>query len=260
MSNDKAVSVISDTAGYFDQKAKELDELLDQVQVPDQVKNGAMAGAVIDSAKEAAIEAIPFVGSAINKVLGWNDKVNEEIKQAKRDQLLIGYIQRSDDQAAALDKIKRLITSPQGNVLFNKLLWILDDNPPDPELIRHLSSALKHISDSDFARLFESHRFALDLIGRTSTAALAILSDSQRWPMFSMAMRTAAGSRVTNDWSPEFSRVYAAAIGLAHAQNRVQASVGELHRSGLLEAHADGPGIRLRHSDLGSLLVKYLDT
>jgi hypothetical protein len=164
--------------------------------------------------------------------------VNEEVEQAKRDHLLLSYVNKSEDHTQAIEQIRKLITSPEGNVLFNKILWILDDNPPDPELSDHLAAAMRQIANSDFGHLFGDHKFALGIIARTTPAALSILADADRWPIFTMGFQSTSGGLVTNDWVPDFTGVYARLLGLSAQSSRVGNAVAELRQTGLLEARS----------------------
>lgn len=74
------------------------------------------------------------------------------------------YFNVSDENEKAISQLVSLVTDPAGSVLFNKILAILVDNPPDDEQFDHFAAALKYIIQSDFGRLFEQHKWAVSQI------------------------------------------------------------------------------------------------
>ena len=141
-------------------------------------------------------------------LLIWNKEVNEEIKNAKKEMLLVNCCSKTNEQGKSIEIIKNLLSNPSGNTLFNKILQIIDDNPPDPELVQHLSSALLYISQSDFEKLFNDHKYALSQIQLMTPHSLTILNDSGNWPSFSPGSFTANGGVISTDWLEAFSRSY----------------------------------------------------
>ncbi|WP_226530355.1 hypothetical protein [Metabacillus niabensis] len=67
--------------------------------------------------------------------------MNQNISEVKKMILLEQYFNQTDEQSIAIQQLQSFITNPQGNTLFNKILRIVGESPPDPELTKHLSSA-----------------------------------------------------------------------------------------------------------------------
>lgn len=141
-------------------------------------------------------------------ILDWNKYVNNEIKNAKKEMLLVNCCSKLNDNGKSIEEIKNFISNPTGNTLFNKILQILVDNPPDPELVQHLSSELLYISQSDFEKLFNDHKYALSQIQLMTPHSLTILTDSNNWPNFKPGSFTSNGGVITTDWLDAFSHSY----------------------------------------------------
>jgi uncharacterized protein YqfB (UPF0267 family) len=104
------------------------------------------------------------LGQLVHIVLTWNENIEKEIKSAKKEVLLASYFEKNEKNEIAIEQLKKLLTDAQGNTLFNKIVRILDNSPPDLELTDHLAGALKHISETRFRELFEQHRYALEVV------------------------------------------------------------------------------------------------
>ncbi len=86
---------------------------------------------------------------------------------------------------------------------------ILDDYPPDLELIDHLVRALKYMVNNDnFYKMFEQHKFTLAQIEKLTPQALTILSDYENYPVFNLEMSMSFGPNVTSEWYDKFIEAY----------------------------------------------------
>lgn len=201
------------------------------------------------------------IGEIVSEVLNWNEGIDEDIMEAKKAHLLATYFEQTDENSAAVSDLTKLLTSAAGNTLFNKIIRILDDNPPDAELTEHLASALKYIVDSDFRYLFEKHKYALSQIDQMSPQALAILSDHDNWPAMTLGTYSTTGSLVTSDWLSEFTAAYVASKGITEKDlvSRVRYSMSELITRRMLEAHMVREGLtKCSVTEIGRLLLPYI--
>lgn len=245
---------------YLAEQGKTLEERLKGVQLP--------AGTEEVIAKDRAKRVIRDqalglfkIGEVVREVLNWNENVDEEIKEAKKALLLSNYLEQTDENTSAISDLKNLLISGPGNTLFNKILQILDDNPPDPVLVNHLAAALEHIIDTDFESLFEEHKYALAQIDQLTPQALAILADYGSWPLITLNNRITSGSRVTSDWLTEFTSAYAATKGIAdpRLQERIRFSINELTTTRMIEAHmVQNEQTRCVVTNMGKLLIPYI--
>jgi hypothetical protein len=171
------------------------------------------------------------------------------------------YFNVSDENEKAISQLASLVTDPRGSVLFNKILAILDDNPPDQEQFDHLAAALKYITESDFGRLFDQHKFAVSQIEQMTPQALSILADKANWPTITLGTATTLGTKVASDYNDEFAVAFARQKGISDARRieRLMHSIGELIGGHFIEAHKHAGGeIRCETTGVGSSLLPYL--
>ena len=174
----------------------------------------------------------------INTFYKFNEETDKAIKGIKRDKLLESFFDLSESNQETVSQLTAFLTNPSGNVLFNKIIRIVDVNPPDIDLVNHLSMALYKIVNSEFESLFSEHKHALSQIERLTPQALTILSDSANWPMFYLSSSETMGNLVTSDWVDEFSEAYARNKGITDPSIclRISHSILELHNLEFVEA------------------------
>ena len=230
--------IIGHPEHYFNAQQKTLDARIDEIKLPEDVQSEITANHAKKFIRDKALGLFK-IGEIVSEIINWNESVDEDLKQAKKEYLLAQYFEQNDRNDEALSQIKKFLTSAQGNTLFNKILRILDDTPPDLELADHLSSALKYMVDNGFSRLFEQHKYALSQIELLTPQALTILSDRNAWPLIPLGSYSANGGRVTSDWLMEFTQVYVNSKGVhdANVISRVRHSINELITGRLIEAH-----------------------
>jgi hypothetical protein len=246
---------------YFAAQRKALEARLDELQIPERDADEIVAKRTRKTIRDKAL-GLFRVGDVIKEILNWNETVDGDLKEAKKEVLLAAYFQKSDENGEEIAKLKNVLVNPQGNTLFSKILRIVDDNPPDLELIEHLASALKYIADSDFERLFEQHRYALAQIEQLTPQALTILADSQRWPLMSLGSRTTEGSKVVSDWLSAFAESYAQSKRISDQAvfDRVQHSINQLIRGLFIEAHmTEGGHTKCTLTSIGRALLPYVN-
>lgn len=224
---------------YFDIQNKGLEQRLDTIKISDEEKDMIIG----NQTKKVIIDktlGLFKVGEVIQTIFNWNDEIDKEIKEAKKSLLIEQYFNKVDHVEHALNRLRNLIVNPQGNVIFNKILRILDDYPPDEELIEHLSTALKFIIDNEeFEELFGQHKFALSQIERLTPQALTVLSDYSNYPIFNLPASISIGPKVSSEWQLNFVNAYCKNKRITDDStiNRVSHSITELHSSGFIEAY-----------------------
>lgn len=245
---------------YFSAQSKTLEERIKNIKISkedeENIKNDRTKKFIRDKAL-----GLFKIGEIVNEIINWNETIDEDIKQAKKEFLIAQYFEQSDQNQHALQELKKFLTDPQGNTLFNKILRILDDTPPDMELASHLSNALLHIVNNNFQELFEEHKYALSQIELLTPQALSILSDYKSWPIFRLGSYSTNGGKITSDWLNEFTTAYVSTKGIHDPNiiNRVQHSLNELIRSRFIEAHLFAEKqARCNVTDIGKLLLPYI--
>ena len=236
---DKNKFIITESETYLRTQNKTLEQRLSKVEISKEGEKEIIENKTLKIIRDKVLGSFK-VGDVISTVLNWNEEVDEEIKEAKKAVLLEQYFNLVDNHDNAINELKQFITSPQGNVLFNKVLKILDDNPPDLELIGHLSSALKYIvSDEYFYKMFEKHKFALSQIEGLSPQALTILSDYKNYPTFHIGAVTTIGAKVSTEWNNQFVNAYCMKKGITSIDitTRISHVIVQLQTQGYIEAY-----------------------
>lgn len=201
---------------------------------------------ITEMEKEHAIKTIRSkilgifkLGDFINTILDWNEDVDDEIRQRKKEYLLSEYVMKCESLGLDVNALKDFITNPVGNTLFNKIIRILDDSPPDPELSNHLSNILVNMSNSEFQKLFEKEKFVLSQIELLTPQCLTILSDYQNWPHFIITSFSAQGTLLGKGWVDYFIEYYCSYKGIndGKAKDRILHSLKQLESDNYIEGH-----------------------
>lgn len=206
--DDSKREIITNPARYLDSQKETLKERLRFIQLSETEENKITQRLTQRLIRDKVLGLFK-VGELVNVLLNWNELVEQARNSAKRDVLLEMYFAKSEANEFAVQQLRNFISDPQGNTLFNKILRILDDSPPDPELMGHLGSALKFMAQSKFRDLFAEHKYALSQIEQISPQGLTILADGKMWPQFQLGSFNAVGSKVTSDYVDEFAGTYA---------------------------------------------------
>jgi hypothetical protein len=260
MDSSESKELITRPAQYLADKSQSLDDRIEKIQLGAGAEE-AIAGKATRKLIRDKVLGLFRIGQLVSAFISWNENIDRDMREAKKNVLLTQYFDKADDNAAAVAQLRNFITNPQGNTLFNKILRILDDSPPDVELMGQLSSALLHIIDSDFASMFEEHRYALSQIERLSPPALTILADNSNWPQINITDYIANGPKVTSDWLSEFQNAYTTKKGIIDAamRSRVRHSIDELINVRAIEAHLVGQNVaKIVVVDLGTLILPYI--
>jgi hypothetical protein len=261
MATNPVKTPIYNPENFLTEHGRTLEKRLTEVRLPPGTEEIITSGQTKKLVRDKVLGLFK-VGQVITAVLNWNEEVDGKIRDLKRDHLLEQYIQKSEENEQSITSLKDFLSSPAGNTLFNKIIRILDESPPDVDLIGHLSSALKHIISSDFEGLFSDHRYALAQIEQISPQALAILADVRSWPKFQLISYQSSGRKVVSDWLPEFADAYGGSKNLQEraTQSRLRYSLNELSSRRIIEANLLNERlVACEVTDIGRLLLPYLD-
>lgn len=192
------------------------------------------------------------LGESINKLFDLNERIDEKIRNRKKEYLLIRLYENSNRNYEIIDKLKTYLINPQFSILFNKLIRILNDGTDNKAYIDKLSLVLKHIIDrGDFSKEFEDHKYILDQIERLSPQAIIILADYRNWPEFIIEAPYESDKQgfATSEWIDTFSPKYAAKRNIQF-DYRLNNILRELDRNNLIRCQLlDQQG----HSTFGSI-------
>lgn len=246
---------------YFDSQKKGLEQRLEKVILSKEEEDAIIASKTTKTIRDKALGLFK-IGEVISTILNWNEEIDGEIKEAKKEYLLDSYFEKTDQTEDSIEKIKQFLTNPQGNTLFNKILRILDNTPPDIELTNHLASVLQNLVNSDFASLFEDHKFALNQIEMLTPQALTILSDCKNWPAWKLGSYSANGRRLTSHWLPDFVNVYASSRAIADEslKTKISHSMNDLIKNRYAEAMLTNQELvaAVFLTEIGEIIVKYI--
>lgn len=259
---DKNQFIVTNNEMYLDTQNKSLEERINAISLDQDKENNIKIEKSLDIVKDNVLGSFKL-GAIASTIIGWSDEVNKEIKDAKKAVLLEQYINKIDNQEDSINKLKLFITNPQGNVLFNKILTILDDYPPDLELINHLARALKYmVNDENFYKMFEQHKFALAQIEKLTPQALTILTDYKNYPVFNIGTSIAFGPKVTSEWHYNFIKAYCKSknISSLEIKSRVAHVIIQLQSQGYLEAFKkDDSTVVCEVTKIGKDLIPYIE-
>jgi hypothetical protein len=245
---------------YFNLQNKSLNDRLNSIKLSKEDKEKIIKKHSIDTIKEKALGFFK-IGELINVFISWNENIDKDIKEAKKEYLLLEYFNKNEKNEYAIQQLKSFLTNPAGNTLFNKILRILDNIPPDKELSKHLSNALNYIIQSNFQELFEQHKYALSQIEHLTPQALTILSDYKNYPIIHLGSYSANGGKITSDWLTDFTNAYVSDKGIDDKKiiNRVKNSINELIAKRFIEAHLfEENQAKCIVKDLGRELLPYI--
>lgn len=183
--------------------------------------------------------ALEFVGlGAIVKVLETAEKIKEEITQKKKNILLVKYFSDVNHIQKEINKLKEFVSDPVGNTLFNKIIRIVDTNPPNKYYLELFAKVLKKIINSDFQKLFSKHIYTLNQIEKLTPQALIILADYGSWPEYYISRYATRDGIITTDWIEEFLLYYIKhkKISDDELSRRIAHSLRELFRNDLIRS------------------------
>ncbi|RBP87888.1 hypothetical protein DFO70_11779 [Cytobacillus firmus] len=137
---DELVFIATNPDQYLQTTGKTLEARLSQIQLSKkdigEIKK-EQGGKML---REKGLALFGPIGEIANTVINWNEEVSKDISDAKKMVLLEEYFNKSDSMEQEIEKLTHFLTNPLGNTLFNKILRIVDDSPPDPELTQHLAT------------------------------------------------------------------------------------------------------------------------
>nr|WP_287411898.1 hypothetical protein [Pseudodesulfovibrio sp.] len=253
----KAHSILTSPKKYYNSQKETLDAMLEDVSINE--------ASIINTASQNLIrdKLMGFfkVTDVINTMINWNETVDADIRRAKKEYLLHEVIIDFQSQGEEIDLLKHFISDPAGNTLYNKIVRILENFPPDEQLSRHLAKAIRHIVQTDFVGLFESHKYAISQIEQLTPQALTILVDNPNWPEFDPGTTVAHGKTITSDWLPTFTNAYCRAKQVSDLiiGERIGHSIGLLKTNGYMVAQTqEGKGARCYLTSLGANILPYI--
>ena len=249
---------VNDWEHDFQNAQLEIENRLASISIPNSAKDNIRKEEAKNLIFDKALGIIPF-GDFAKVIFDWNTNVKARFLEKKREWLLANAVSLAERNSDDINKIKIFVTNLYGNFLFNKILFICDENPPDPELMHHLAVILRNMSNEDFVRQFERQKYALALISQLTPQAITILADKQNWVQFECRGIITNGV-LTSDWLNAFVGPYCRQKGVdSDTTSRIRNSVSELISKNYIHAIDVGGGLReVKPTIMGDLVTEYL--
>lgn len=247
-------------------ESRTLDARIEGITLSNEEINKITKNKAMKTLRNEGINLFGPIGKVATTIMEWHEEMEDELKKAKEQQLLEGYFNKTDEQLDVINKLKNFVTDPYGFTIFSKIRSILDDTPPDSELIEHLSTVLTNIVNAEhYEALFKKTKYVLSQIERLTPQSLTIIADESEWPTFEMSVSTYAGGKISNDFHNRFGEAYAnkKSILNENTKNRIIHSIRELQNANLLEGYKikediDSKTNECRLTEVGNEIAEYL--
>lgn len=252
--------IIKQQENYHQVRAKTLTERIGNIEMNKSEENSIRDSHAIKVLKDKLLGSFKVV-ELVNVLLDWNKEVNEELANAKKEYLLETYLNKVDKNEQCISQLRDFLSKPHGYSLFNKIIQILDDNPPDQELINTLANCLKYIINNDnFEVLFDIHKYALSQIEHLTTQSISILLDYKSYPIFNLGTYASQGEYIQTEWVECFARKYAQMKNVTNESYiaRINHSINSLKSQGYLIAIDSTEGQRCILTQVGRDLLEYV--
>jgi hypothetical protein len=207
---------------------------------------------LLETVGESFIGLFPF----FDKIGKFLDSYQQKIDKAKLIILLKKFEDRHDNSEKFQEALKKLLTSPYGLSLFQKILRIVNANAVNLDYIKTLAIVLKRVSDSEFKDMFEEHNYVLSQIEKLTPQALLLLSDKHNWPGIDFPSTTTSGITSGKGWDTSFSTLYSNRKNMSDDKSvtRIAHSINELKNNHLVGLERD----HLPLTVIGEEIFRYL--
>lgn len=223
-------------------------DLLAEIDLSNETRDKLLA----ETVGSTVLSLIPGVDKLVSFAESYKSKLD-----AARLALLLHFLeQKIGNLEQFQDRLKRLLTTSTGLIIFQKVVRISGAGVYDEEHIKILANVLKKVSESDFEELFEEHNYALSQIEKLSPQALLLLSEYSSWPTISFSSSTMSGTTAGSGWDVDFANQYSKDKGItdANVKLRIGHVLHELEGNSITVLEAK----RISLSPIGEMVHKYL--
>ena len=226
--------------GLIIQSNKSLEDKLNDIILPEEQESKIAQKELSKGIFAGILESIGL--SSVVKISEIAEKIQNKISEAKKAILLSTYFSTVDDINEETAKLKEFVLDPVGNTLFNKIIRIVNINPPNQAYVELLAKVLRKVTHSDFSKLFSKHDYALNQIEKLTPQALLILNDCKRWPEYKIGNYASQGGVITTQWTEAFSTYYTEHIKITDEEirRRIAHAIKELLRNDLIMNYVQG--------------------
>lgn len=254
-----------------------------QLSLEEKLKNTVVPKEIVDkiSKKEIGKTArgiiFDFLSAGIfEKILSAAENIEEATQEYKKGLLMEAFMKQSNTNEKDIKMLEAFVVSPEGNILFNKVIRIVNSNPENIYYIEMLAKVLRNLTSSDFVKMFSKSMYALNQIEGLTPQALIVLMDYSNWPIFTLRKYQSRDGIVTSDWVKEFLPYYMSNMGVKDdaKSRRIAHALRELHRNGFVQSRLSGQGdakdvtgtlntssnsVVCEATELGKEIIDYID-
>lgn len=252
---------------YMDTQQKTLEKRLEKLNSNEKdmrIKKGIKQDEMM---RKSTLNLFGGLGGFINTIIDWNAETNKELQEAKKSILLSNYLNKTDSIEQSMTELREFISNPYGNTIFNKILSMLEDSPPDQDLLNHLTKVLTYIIDQkNFEKMFSNHKFFLTQLDKLSPQALVIIADYKEWPPFNLQMSQQFGELISSDFHKEFTNAYTKKKKITDINKikRIEHTIIEIKQAGIVigiqkTTEQRSEPAKMVLTTIGSDLLPYLD-
>lgn len=228
------------TAGTLQKIEDNLQSRLDNIEIPDEIQ-GRITN--IETGKTVRGAILSFFNlDAIEKIFNTAESIENETNEFKKGLLISAYMDQVDNMEKEVKRLENFVISPEGNILFSKIIRIVNNNPQSKSYSKLLADCLKKIIDSNFKDLFSKHVYSLNQIEKLTPQALILLADHKNWPEYQIGNYASMKGVLTSEWIEEFLLFYAPKRGITNEQiiRRIAHALKELQRNGFIQSRKQG--------------------
>lgn len=124
-----------------------LQSKLDSIQIPNEVQQKI---ANTEAGKTIRGVILSFFNLGIlEKVFTTAESIENETNEYKKGLLMSAYTDQVDNIQKEVNKLENFVISPEGNILFSKIIRIINNNPQSKSYSKLLAECLKKIINSN---------------------------------------------------------------------------------------------------------------
>jgi hypothetical protein len=202
------------------------------VKLSDREVKDALLAATAGTAISAGLGVV-----GLGKIIEWKERLDQALRDQQLNKTLQQFVQRFSSVDDAVARLQILTGTREGQILFRKVIQILEGGESDPDWTALLANILKNVSDEKIVAQFRQYEFLLSQIDKLSPQSLVVLSKYQLWNMATISgTSTTSKHTVAGDWDSQISNFLARQIGTTDSSVilRIGHTFKELESAGMV--------------------------
>ena len=107
-------AIIDAPQHYFAAQNKSLDARLESIKLSEEQKRVIKTEHLKKFVRDKALGLFK-VGEVISELINWNESVDSDLREAKKEYLLALYFEKNEQNEESISNIKTFLSNPQGN-------------------------------------------------------------------------------------------------------------------------------------------------